>query len=321
MWHFFVRRWFLLSLALVIAFGMTFPVEMAPLANSLPRQWIVGGVLFLMALPLEVQAMWRVAKSPLAPALAIAMNFLLLPPLAWLVSPLLAEGFSTGLIVASAVPCTLASAAVWTRRSGGNESVALFVTIATNFACFLITPGWLKLLTARAVELPYAEMVSHLGRVVVLPIVLGQALRLWAPVRRAAAQQKLALDGLAQVGILSIVFVGAVDSGLRLAKTPDAQLSLFDWGSMIAAVVAIHVATLLAGFHLARSIGIARPEAQAVGIAGSQKTLMVGLDIAIKYYGGLAILPLVAYHVGQLLVDTVIADRWRSETAQEAESG
>ena len=39
---------------------------------------------------------------------------------------------------------------------------------------------------------------------------------------------------------------------------------------------------------------------------------MVGLDIAISYFGGLAILPMVAYHFIQLMADTVIADKLRS---------
>jgi sodium/bile acid cotransporter 7 len=270
----------------------------------------VAGVLFLMGLPLDIHAMWRVARQPGAAALAIAMNFLFLPPLAWVASHALSGQLATGLIVAAAVPCTLASAAVWTRRSGGNESVALFVTVFTNLACFLVTPAWLKLLTAKSVVLPFGDMVVHLAVLVVLPIVLAQLLRALAVVRVWAARWKIALGVTAQLGILSIVFVGAVDSGLRLA-TSEGALSLADWITMIGAVLAIHLAALFAGFRIARGVGIGRPEAQAVGIAGSQKTLMVGLEIAVEYYGGLAILPLVVYHVGQLLVDTVIADRWR----------
>ena len=50
--------------------------------------------------------------------------------------------------------------------------------------------------------------------------------------------------------------------------------------------------------------------AVAVGFAGSQKTLMVGLTIALQF-GGLTILPMLAYHVLQLLIDTLLANRLR----------
>jgi len=81
---------------------------------------------------------------------------------------------------------------------------------------------------------------------------------------------------------------------------------------VLVAVLAVHLAALWLGCRLARLLRMANDDVPAVAFAGSQKTLMVGLDVAITYYGGLAILPMVAYHVGQLLVDTLIADRWRS---------
>jgi sodium/bile acid cotransporter 7 len=59
---------------------------------------------------------------------------------------------------------------------------------------------------------------------------------------------------------------------------------------------------------LAAVCSIRRPAQIAVAIAGSQKTLMVALHIATTYFGGLAVLPAVVFHVGQLAVDTLIAD-------------
>jgi sodium/bile acid cotransporter 7 len=182
--------------------------------------------------------------------------------------------------------------------------------VATNLACFLVTPAWLKLLTAKSVTLRYEEMVAHLAVLVVLPMVLAQLLRLARPVRRYADKTKIPLGVLAQIGILAIVFVGGVDSGLRMATMEDAISSL-EWCILIAASLGVQLATLATGFWLALAVRLPRGDAKAVGIAGSQKTLMVGLEVAVEYYGGLAILPLVVFHVGQLLVDTIIADHWR----------
>jgi sodium/bile acid cotransporter 7 len=54
----------------------------------------------------------------------------------------------------------------------------------------------------------------------------------------------------------------------------------------------------------------------AVGISGSQKTLMVGLQMAMEL--GFNIIPMVFYHVSQLLIDTLFVDffRRRSGTKQ-----
>ena len=53
-------------------------------------------------------------------------------------------------------------------------------------------------------------------------------------------------------------------------------------------------------------------DCRAVAFAGSQKTLPVALYLYQTYYVAdypLAVLSLALYHVGQLLADTVIADR------------
>ena len=81
---------------------------------------------------------------------------------------------------------------------------------------------------------------------------------------------------------------------------------------MVLVALVLHLAMFYVGLRSAGICGFTRPQQIAVGIAGSQKTLMVGLDIAISYFGGLAILPMVVYHFIQLTTDTLIADRLRS---------
>ena len=58
-------------------------------------------------------------------------------------------------------------------------------------------------------------------------------------------------------------------------------------------------------------------DAIAVAFSGSQKTLMVGAYIALAV-GPLAILPMVAYHAAQLIVDTLVADWWRARSESQA---
>jgi sodium/bile acid cotransporter 7 len=82
---------------------------------------------------------------------------------------------------------------------------------------------------------------------------------------------------------------------------------------MITAVATVHVALLGLGFTLSRLLRISRADAIAVAFSGSQKTLMVGAYLALAV-GPLAILPMVAYHAAQLVIDTLIADRLRQRS-------
>jgi hypothetical protein len=64
---------------------------------------------------------------------------------------------------------------------------------------------------------------------------------------------------------------------------------------------------ILRGYRLTQRLGLPKADAIAVGFSGSQKTLMVGLEIAIA--SQLSILPMITFHAGQLFIDTLIADR------------
>jgi predicted Na+-dependent transporter len=54
-----------------------------------------------------------------------------------------------------------------------------------------------------------------------------------------------------------------------------------------------------------------------VAFAASQKTLPVGLVLYDQYFREeypFAVMPVLAYHVGQLLVDTVFAKQWACDS-------
>lgn len=316
--QFLANRWFLLVLLGVLAMGFGFGERLGPWFELVPTGWVVAATMFVMALPLELKTMWRAFRQPGPTLLAVAINMFVMPPVAYLCAPLLGGELGAGLIIMATLPCTMASVTVWTRRAGGNDAIATLVTIITNLGCFLITPAWLKLLTDTETTLPLGELVLRLFQLVVLPIVLAQLLRLSRPIARKAATHAKGLGVLAQCGILAIVAQGAVGSGFELART-EQGLPVVLWLTMIFLVVAIHLAMLWLGFYGARLLGMARPEQIAVGFGGSQKTLMVGLDLGLTYYGSLSILPMVAFHVCQLLIDTVVADRLRNQAPSESQ--
>lgn len=316
--QFLLQRWFLITLVIVFAIGCGFANSLEPLAGmKWLRNGIVAVVLFLMAMPLEASAMWQSMRRPWPPLLAVMVNFGLLPLFAWGVALGLEGDLGGGLLVAAVTPCTLASASVWTRRAGGNDAVSILVTVTTNLFCFLVTPLWLGLMMADRLaasdlseELKFTAMASKLALLVVLPMTLAQLLRLHQPWGVWATKQKPVTSVLAQCGILSMVLLGAIGVGLRLRDTTQASLNLGHIAVMLAAVCLVHVVMLYTGVGIAKLLRFAREDQIAVAFAGSQKTLTVGLLVAIALQ--VSILPMVWYHVSQLFIDTLIADRFRN---------
>jgi len=315
--RFIVQRWFLIALFTVLVVGIAGAAWLEPLAKSKTfRDMLVATVMFVMALPLEARAMWRAITRPGPPLLAVTISFGLLPLVAWGVSFGFERDLAHGLLVAAATPCTLASAAVWTRRAGGNDSVAILVTIITNVSCFIVTPLWVVATTgasAAGAELSLDAMVRKLAVLVVLPMLAAQVLRLHQPLAALATRQKLPLSVAAQCGVLAMVFLGAISTGIRLADEQSTNLTALTLLAMLAAVVFVHLTGLSVGVALSRWLKFDREDEIAVAFAGSQKTLMVGLLVAMALQ--VSILPMIAYHVSQLFVDTLIADQYRKRAA------
>jgi solute carrier family 10 (sodium/bile acid cotransporter), member 7 len=312
-------HWFLLSLAGLLPVGIFGAEPLGVLtAVAWPRTLLVVVVMGMMALPIPLELVRRALARPWPAVLASLINMALMPLLAWVVSPTLPPYLAGGLIVATAIPCTLASAAVWTRRAGGDDTVAVLVTLITNVASVVVTPFWLVVYLRRTVELDVWGMIAELFLVVLLPMAVAQGLRCERRVAAWAERHKGGLSVACQVGILVMVFLGAIEMGRQWSRSAGGAET--PWWSVVwllALAGGVHVAGLAAGWRLAAATGVARPQRIGVAISGSQKTLMVGLKLALDC--GVSILPMVAYHVGQLLIDALIADRWRR--AGEAEPG
>ncbi len=302
---FALRHWFLVLLAMVLTVGLVFGPQLEQLVRF-PRGWLVATVLFLTALPMSFGQLSKAARATRAIVLALVLSTIVAPVLAWLIGQLLPIPLAVGLVVAATVPCTLASAAVWTRRGGGDEAIALLVTLITNLACFLVLPAWLWILLGSEEAAPRG-LVIRLLMLVVAPVVVAQLLRLSSTVAEAATRRKPLLSYTAQIGVLTMVFFGAVSAGDTLSRLDSTTITAIHWLALLVAVAVLHLLLFAAGWIGGRAVGSSDANRLAVAVAGSQKTLMIGLDVALGF-SGLAVLPMVAYHVTQLILDTLLVD-------------
>lgn len=304
---FLVDRWFLIGLTVLVVVGTLFGPQLLPLAK-VPgiKEVNIFLVMFLMTLPIAWSHMQGAISRPGPAALAVAVSYGLLPLVAWGIGSLLGDSYGPGLMVASIVPCTQASAAVWTRKAGGNDSIAVLVTIITNLSCFLVAPAWLAVMRITPVGLDFQRMVLQLALVVVLPMVLAQIARRIGPVATFAALYRTPLGVVVQCGLLAMVFFGAIESSAGLRQGLQSTTGWIAMLAMAVGVVGIHTAMFFIGLYTARLCGFTKEDSTAVAFAGSQKTLMVGLKVAMD--SGFSVLPMITYHVGQLFVDTFLAD-------------
>ena len=306
--NFLTRYWFLIGLAVAMLVGWRAAEPLSTIsAQAGLRNAIVLLVMFLMALPLPLGMITATIRQPWAALLATLVNFGWLPLVAWALSGAVDPAFRAGFLVVAATPCTLASAAVWTRRGKGNEVTALMTTVLTNASSFLITPLIVFLLLGQTAEIEVASMVWKLGLLVLLPMILAQVLALREPVGRWAQLHKISLNTVAQALLLIIVLLGTVQSVLKMSAAPSPPLT--HALGLILMCSLLHGCVLVSGWWIARLLGFSPADQVAVAFAGSQKTLMIGLLVSMQL--GVSLLPMVVYHATQLVIDTLVADRFR----------
>lgn len=317
---FYRANWFLVWLAIILAAGMAVPQAFEPiLTESIQTQGqsaVVFFVMFMMSLALPTDALLAAFKQPFPTLLAVGLNWLVTPLLALATTPLLHPEFRGGLLLAAAMPCSMASASVWTRRAGGNDAISLMVTVITNGTCFAVTPLLVWSFTGKRVPFDVWDKISELALLVLLPLLLGQVARRFDLIRAFCDRHRAIMGVFTQMGLLTVILLGAVKTGQRLHAATETSPTLSQIGIMLFAVLAIHTSVLFLGQWLSGVLKFTRPDGIAVAIAGSQKTLMIGLPMASEIHT--SILPLVAFHAGQLLIDAVFAERQRGKALPAA---
>jgi len=213
------------------------------------------------------------------------------------------------------------------RRSAGR---LLLVAVGRERRCW--RPGNLRLpLVLRTLRLA-GRHASHAGRGSRRLTIRGEHLTVVDESRHCLGAKWIAelmgVDGevglrVTADGVQDSVGILGDDLHVAVEQHPVAWLWPVGVAQRMPALVClgIHLAALAGGFWSSRALRFDRPSQIAVAFACSQKTLPVAL-VLFDYFKErypLAVVPMVLYHLGQLFVDTFIADGLAGRPLREAE--
>jgi solute carrier family 10 (sodium/bile acid cotransporter), member 7 len=313
---FLTQRWFLCALITGVGLALLAPHAVHAATQHLAPPLVIAVALFLMAWTMPSRSLAGELRQPWAALWATAIGYGALPAMGWLVghvAPL--PDVQIGLLLAASVPCTLASCVLWTRLAGGNEATALLTVLFCTLSSWFLTTFWLAATTGAQVDIPISKMMRELVITLVVPVAVGQGLRFYQPCAEFANRHKRALGVVAQLFVLSIVLKAAAAVGLQVEEGGATLTPTVLIGSAVLAL-GLHLAALYAGLWSSAGWGFDRPRQIAVAFSGSQKTLPVSLFLFQEYFQEdypLAVVPLLFFHVGQLLLDTLIAERLKRQ--------
>jgi len=321
MTSFLIKRWFLLVLLGGVLTAWLWPAGLGWTRAVQPRL-VMAVALFLSAWTLNSRRLYEACAYPWPALWAVAISYGLLPALGWLSGFLVSlADFRIGVMICACVPCTLASAVLWTRMAGGDEATALLSTFVSTALGWLATAAWLSWTTGSQVQLDTGAMMRELAVILLLPVVVGQLVRAVRPLRWTATRFREPISILSRLLILVIMLRTALEVIGQLEQA-SARLGVGLLLFVAFLCVGNHLAALYSGWWSSAWLGFARPTAIAVAFASSQKTLPVSLVLWESYFRDypLAVVPLLFYHSGQLIVDTIIAEHWAAQQGDEREA-
>lgn len=211
-----------------------------------------------------------------------------------------------GFIYLSIVPTTIASAIAFTASSNGNVSAALFNTTLSNVGGVFLVPilcvAFLGIgETSNEIDLQ-PVLMGIVGKVII-PLIIGQTSRRF--IQHWAGHHKALIRRFNHSVILFIIYTAFCESFAAniWAGIESAALWFTFLGTLLLLISASAYAWLLSGF-----LRFDHPSRITALYCGSQKTLAVGLPLAVMIFGqnksmlGLLIVPLLIYHPAQLIL-------------------
>src|SRR5581483_10988711 len=182
MQRFLVNHWFLTALVIGLIGAGAFPERFGWATAWIEPRWVIAFALLLMAWTMPSRNLLAELKWPVPSLWAALVSCTVVPLGAWGLGSLVPlADVGVGLLISASVPCTLASAVLWTRLAGGNEATALLVILISTLMSCVTTTAWLVTLIGAGVQVPFSAMMRDLLATLVLPVGVGQLSRAWPP--------------------------------------------------------------------------------------------------------------------------------------------
>lgn len=250
-----------------------------------------------------------------------ACTFVLFPVLGVVLrpalEPLVNSELYLGILFLCFLPSTVQSAIALTSMARGNIPAAICCASGSTLLGVFLTPVlvgiWVNPITA---SISAWESVVRIFMQLMLPFLIGHFLRPWLlKWMVGSGRVLLAVDRGSILLVVYTAFSAAVLQGLW-SIVPVSALA----GVIVISIVLLAI-SLIAAYWLARSMELNRADQITIMLAASQKSLASGIPMAQVLFAssvvGIMVLPLMIYHQIQLMVCSVLAQRWGRRSAQE----
>jgi solute carrier family 10 (sodium/bile acid cotransporter), member 7 len=320
-------NWFSTVLALVRRYWLFLAIVLvASIASSLGGRgaWVqdypiltvaIFLAFFVTGLSLDTSYLGAGDLPAKAAVAAIVSSLGLIPLISWiLASYLLPLEFTIGVCIIATAPVSIISGTVMTAIGRGNIALSLLICLLGNSIGVFTVPFSLQLMVGGVdnLDLPILKMLMGLVTTVLVPLVLGKIAQ--PALRNFIKRYKGVFSIFQQCVVLLIIFNAFASSGSKISASGTILPALF------AFVVFLHVLILLLNYAISKVIRLDRSSTTAFTIHTSQKTLGVSYLVWAGSFAAqypLALVPGILYHLTQMVMDTFVAERFKTLSVRQ----
>lgn len=281
--------------------------------------WVVALLFFLYGAKLSTKtivsgfANWRLQIG------VLLCTFALFPLLGLAIKPVVIQWLPTaigvGFLYIGCLPSTVQSSIAFTSVSGGNVAGAVCAASISNLVGVILSPLLFAVLipsgTGYGVD---PSAVWKIVQQILLPFAVGQLCRpLLADFLHRYKFPTMIVDRGSILLIVYSAFSAGVVNGIWQVVSPSALLTII---AVCAVMLAIAMGISLGA---GRAAGMPREDLVSLFYCGSTKSLATGLPMAGILFAGqdisLVVLPLMVFHLLQLVVCAIISQRLAARLA------
>lgn len=271
---------------------------------------LLGVVMFGMGLTLKAVDFKIIFTKPLPVLIGVCAQFIIMPLVAFVIAKLLnlpAE-LAAGLVLLGCVPGGTASN-VMVYLAKGNVPLSIAMTSVSTLLAPIMTPLLLLMLAGQWMPVDAVAMFMSIVQVIIVPIVLGLAIKKFFPM---AVEKSLAILPLISVAAI-ITIVAAVVSGNSATIAAS--------GLLIFTAVMLHNGFgLLLGYFAGKVLGQDEVNRRAIAIEVGMQNSGLGVALATAHFGPLAALPSVLAAAWHNISGPILATYWSKKPAVKREA-
>ncbi|MCB2075162.1 MAG: bile acid:sodium symporter [Novosphingobium sp.] len=213
-----------------------------------------------------------------------------------------------GFLYLGVLPSTVQSATVYTSLAGGNIASSVVAAALVNITGVFVSAPLFSLVAGSHGTAFHGETLVKVLTMLLLPFVAGQVLQGFTRNWVAGHRRFITIMDRSSIGIaVYVAFSGAVEQDIW------SQVDMQVWAVLIVACAAL----LLFGYGGAWLLGgvlrLPRGDRITLLFGGAQKSIAMGAPLATVLFpaakAGIIMLPLLVYHLAQMVVAAVVASR------------